>query len=76
MRRVHFIDTSILLCLLKVPNTCDDKYSEVIEELKNILSAVKLLFFQLPALLKPVIISPRSMMVTLGGQLPSNLPNI
>ena len=52
MRWVHFIDTSILLCLLKVPNTCDDKYSEVIEELKNIIERGETLILSIASIIE------------------------
>lgn len=38
MRQVHFMDTTILCCLLNVPNFCEDGHMEVVEEFARIVS--------------------------------------
>lgn len=38
MKQVHFVDTSILCCLLRVPKFCDNEYMDVEEELLSIIS--------------------------------------
>jgi len=43
LRQVHFVDTSILCCLLRIPKFCDDKYMEVEEELLGIINRCEIL---------------------------------
>lgn len=51
MRQVHFVDTSILCCLLKIPQR-DDKYMEVEEELLGILGRRETLILPIASIIE------------------------
>ena len=52
MRQVHFVDTSILCCLLRVPKFCDDKYLEVKEELIGIINRDETLILPIASIIE------------------------
>ncbi|TEB13779.1 hypothetical protein [Pelotomaculum propionicicum] len=52
MRQVHFVDTSILCCLLRVPKFCDDKYMEVEEELLSIINRSETLILPIASIIE------------------------
>jgi len=51
LRQVHFVDTSILCCLLKIPHR-DDKYMEVEEELLGIFSRGETLILPIASIIE------------------------
>lgn len=52
MKQVHFVDTSILCCLLRVPYFCDDRYMEVEEEFISIINRTETLILPLASIIE------------------------
>lgn len=52
MRQVHFVDTTILCCLLRIPNFCDDEYMEVEGELLTIISRSETLILPIACIIE------------------------
>lgn len=52
MRQVYIVDTSILCCLLRIPNFCDDKYMEIEEELIKIITRSETLILPIASIIE------------------------
>ena len=52
MRRVHFVDTSILCCLLQIPNYCQEDYAAVETEFKRIANDSEALLLPVACILE------------------------
>ncbi len=50
--QVHFVDTSILCCLLRIPNFCDYQYMEVEAELIGIINRSETLILPLASIIE------------------------
>jgi len=50
--QVHFVDTSILCCLLRIPNFCDNQYMEVEAELLSIINRSDTLILPLASIIE------------------------
>ena len=52
MKRVHFVDTSILCCMLRLPHFCDAEYAAVLEEFERIATCSDVLLLPLASVIE------------------------
>lgn len=52
MKQVHFVDTSILCCLLEIPSFCAEKYMDVQEELVRIINQGETLILPIASIIE------------------------
>jgi len=52
LRQVYIVDTTILCCLLRIPNYCDDQYMEIEEELLKIINRSETLILPIASIIE------------------------